>query len=231
MTAERRSQIQEQPTFVTGCSVCCSVQWLLFADVTAIPLLNVQLSFITFTRKRGWTLGKNIPLRALWGVPAKWLSRVELVPGVVYVGTSLCAFLKKSSNSWLLDPSRTSPANSRPSHLCCWHFALEEANAKVLGRFKYFFTELETSFWVNLRQLEAAVSEFWAVFSPVLTVAQAQVRVWAARALPHQLFFSVQNDVFSPRWLPRESPGVIPFSQLHLHLCGPSLSKSVVADS
>lgn len=165
---------------------------------------------------------KNIPLRSLWGIPAEWFSRVVLVPGVMCVGTSLCALLKKSRNSWLPDPSWTSPANTRPSHLCCWYFALEEVNADVLERFKYFFTELETSFWVNLRQLETAVSEFW-VFSLVLTVTQTQVRVWAVRAAPHQLFFSVQNNVFSPQWLPRESLGVIPFSQLHLHLCGPSL--------
>lgn len=40
--------------------------------------------------------GKNIPLRALWGIPAEGFSRVELVPGVVCVGTSLCAFLRKA---------------------------------------------------------------------------------------------------------------------------------------
>lgn len=52
---------------------------------------------------------------------------------------------------------------------------------------------------------------------------ERHVGVWAVSAAPHQLFFSVQNDIFSAWWLPRESLGVIPFSQLHLHLCGPSL--------
>lgn len=70
------------------------VQWLLFENVTAIHLGNCGAEFHCLHQKEGMNIGeKNIPL---WGIPAKGFSRVELMPGVVCVGTSLCAFLRKA---------------------------------------------------------------------------------------------------------------------------------------
>lgn len=154
------------------------------------------------------TGGKNIPLRALWGIPAKWSSRVELLPGVVCVDTSMF-FPKKSRNSWLPDPSWTSLTNIRLSHLWCCYFALEEVNAKVLERFKYFFHWEETFFWVNLRQLG---SLSWS--SGQLGAHSDKHRSGCElSAVPHQLFFSELNDVFSPWQLPRE------WFPSHRHIC------------
>lgn len=89
----------------------------------------------------------------------------------------------------------------------------------VLERFKYFFHWEETFFWVNLRQLGIAVLEFWALVSLMLIVTNTGQGVSCECCSPSVVFLWTKwciQSLAAPK-------GVIPFSQLHLHLCELSL--------